>query len=120
MALSDVRSRHYTNNVLDTSKFAQTVTIVSSAGTEYEVPAIVRRKDVERHDAETGAVIITEQATVTVLRSALPSKPSQQWRVYVSGETRAYMYSLDAQIDDYVYILQFEREKFVAVGSLAK
>lgn len=113
MTLATLRALHFDNNVLNTSRFAQTVTVKTAAGVEYSIPAIVRRKE-EMRDNEAGQTYLFETATVTVKQSALPSKPDIGWTLYVSGDAKAYMYALDGIIDDLTYTLTFERVAYKA------
>ena len=113
MTLAALRERHFDNNVLNTSRFAQTVTIKTAAGVVYSIPAIVRRKE-EMRQSEAGQTYLLETATVTVKQAALPSKPDLGWTFYAAGDTKAYMYALDGVIDDLTYTLIFERITYKA------
>lgn len=108
-----MRSRFYTNVVLDTDRFAETVTLKDDSGTEYSVAAVVRQSDFPVEDG-TGGISLREEVTLTVLKADLPSKPALKWRVYLSGDSQAYMFSLDQTINDLVYVSRFSRDKYVA------
>jgi hypothetical protein len=113
VSLATLRALHFTNNVLNTSRFAQTVTIKTAAGVAYFIPAIVRRKE-EMRQSEAGQTYLLETATVTVNQAALPSKPDLGWTFYAAGDPKAYMYALDGEIDDLTYTLIFERVAYKA------
>lgn len=108
MTLASLRARHFANNVFDTAKFAQTVTIKNAAGTTYAPAAIVRRKESVRTD-DNGRTYLYETAVVVVQQSDLPSKPDIGWSLYLSGDGKAFMYALEATIDDLTYTLTFDR-----------
>lgn len=113
MTLATLRARHFANNVFDTDRFAQTVTIKTAAGVEYTPAAIIRRKE-EPRETDAGGVYLYETATVVVTKADLPSKPDIGWTLYIDGDDKAYMYALEATIDDLTYTLTFERITYKA------
>lgn len=113
MSFATLRSRHYTNNVFDTDRFAETVTVKDDSGNSYSVAAVVRRRDFPVED-DVGGIALREEVAATILRSDLPSKPSLKWRLLLSGDDQAYMFSLEQSINDHVYVARFSRDKHVA------
>ena len=74
------------NVFLSKNWFAEDVTFVDETDVETEATAHVNYR--YQHDGE----YLVETLSVRVLRTAVPAEPVAGWRVYRSGDTRAFLY----------------------------